>query len=202
MNPRLILAAAAALALAACTGGEPTAVQTHAPAPPRASGGQNTEVYTIFEWWRAPEFRFTPDSTKEYGIRFRSSEPGRVVGFRVYTFGPGTYRLRLRNDGGESLATGGTLTTTDTTTGWKNVPRSTAPYTLTMGKYYRVSGTSPNGSLGMTPNFFANGPFTRNMLTATRGFIYVTGPPVQILTDSTTTAYFVDVQFEPEVALN
>ncbi|MFL5385604.1 MAG: DUF4082 domain-containing protein [Longimicrobiaceae bacterium] len=198
----LVLAATAALALAACTGGEPTAVQTRADTPPRATGGQNVTTYTIFEWWRAPDSLFIPDSTKEYGIRFKSSIPGRVVGFRVYTYGPGEYRLRLRNDAGQSLATGGTLTTWDTTVGWKNVSLSTAPYTLTVGKYYRVTGTSRNGSMGLTPNFFATGPFTHNnVLTATQGAIYLTGPPVQVLVDSTTTAYFVDVIFQPESEL-
>jgi len=196
---RHLVAAAAALALAGCAGGEPTAVQEGAPGPIRRDGEPDWR-YTFFKW-QVPVTTVAVDTAMEYGIRFKTSLPGVVVGFRVYHVEGDTSRVTfaLRNYSAIALRRDtlpGRMATSPDSSHWQDEHLApSAYYRLTPEIWYRVSAHS-RGKLGKTTDYFAGGAVVNRILTADQGFSILRSSPWT--TAWSNDAWFVDVIFQPD----
>lgn len=188
---RLLLAAAAALALAACADARPSLTE---PAPPS---------YAVGDWWNIFGSMKPADSLDatggwEVATRFKVDVEGAVVRMRFYrvTGETGTNTIKLWSNSGVLLASKNVVSTG---AGWKLVLLRT-PFgaddsvCLEPDTYYRVS-VNTNTKQGKTFGYFTNnGPITNGPLTADYG--YYGQPAGSFPTNGSGSAYFVDVVFE------
>lgn len=100
----------------------------------------------------------------ELGLKFRSSEQGRVTGVRFYksSANNGTHIGNLWSSDGVNLAT--VTFTNETASGWQTALFAT-PVTIQPNTTYIVSYYAPEGEFSIDPDYFATTSHTKGPLT-------------------------------------
>lgn len=187
---RLITAAAAALALAACADG-PMPVEPRSP-----SGGPAAATYyypeqTIFTT-ETPESTLDATGGWEVGTRFTTTREGLLSGFRYWkALGEtGSHTVKLWTTSGTLLWSLGFAY--ESSSGWQST-YSKISMVLPPGTY--IASVNTNSMQVKTFAFFNNGPIVRNYLSADAGaYGQPTGSFPSTISGS---AFFVDVNFTP-----
>ena len=193
---RFFVAAAAALALAACGDqNSPLLVEPQAAGPRLATPPVGTR-WSIFTSQTPAEFLDAAPGW-EAGTRFTTSKPGRVVGFRFY-----------RAPGETGVNTGKLWTNTGTllasanfpsgSSGWQTVYLS-SPVRISTNTIYRASVNTNTKMAKTGGGFYFDGPITSGPLRADGGYY---GQPAGSMPGSESTShFFADVIFEEDVPL-
>jgi hypothetical protein len=197
---RLMFAAGAMLALAACADQNPTLAGNEPqgagrlPADARKATAPVGPRWSIFST-QTPDTILDATPGWEVGTRFRSSKAGKVIGFRFWRASgeTGTNTGRLWTETGSQLGSasfpGGT--------GWVTVNLGT-PVHINANTDYRVS---VNTNVKQAKHFgdFNGSTLTSGPLTANSGFY---GQPTGAMpTSGSVNSYFIDVIFEEDVPL-
>ncbi|HEU0078739.1 MAG TPA: DUF4082 domain-containing protein [Longimicrobiaceae bacterium] len=189
---RILLTAAAALALAACADGSQSPA---APASPRFAYG---DQWTIFNGG-TPASTLDATGGWEVGTRFYSTVAGCVTRLHFYRAAgeTGTNTVKLWTNTGTLLYS---HTFNIPHTGWNYIElrnHGLVPYVdfsvcLVKGTYYRVS-VNTNTKQVKTMGYFDGGPVIHGPLVADKGFY---GQPTGSMpTTATGSGFFVDVTF-------
>src|SRR5204863_4179086 len=115
----------------------------------------------IFQPTDAPANPVVTDQPVEVGVKFTTTENGKIIGLRFYkgAGNDGTHIGHLWNSAGIMLAQA--TFTNETISGWQQVSLST-PIAVTAGQVYTASYFSSLGKYGYTNNYFTtsvvNGP--------------------------------------------
>jgi hypothetical protein len=181
-----------AFALSGCVGDDPTAATGGHLGSARFSGEPNVD-YTFFGS-AAPASILSSPPAVEYGIRFHTSLPGRVMGLRFYRPAGDSENVTVL-----LLTEAGTKTDSVVLLGqgaspgwqWDSLPQ---PRRISSGANYRVSAKVTQ-AVGETYGYFNGGAVVHDVLTADLGFYRLSGNATMY---STTYAYFVDVIFRPD----
>jgi len=191
---RLIAAAAAVLALAACADNETNPMAPTAPRGDLWTGDATQTSWNIFTT-QNPESTLDATPGWEVATRFHVAVPGRVVAFRWYKGAgeTGTHVARLWSDSGTQLASA--TFTNESSSGWQTVTFSGVH--INANQYYRVSVNTNTvqaktfGSLSGNP--IVNGPVTSD-------FSYYGQPTGVMPTSGSYSLYYIDVTFQPDPA--
>ena len=194
MHARSLAACAALLALAACADGEsaspvsPNADAKLAVAPvgPRWSlynGQAPTEILDATPGW-------------EVGSRFRSSRPGRIIGFRFWRASgeTGSNSVKLWTSSGTRLA----QSTLPSGTGWVQSMLA-SPVRIAANTTYRVSANTNARQVKTGGGYVYNGHLSSGPLYSDGG--YYGQPTGAMPTTESASYFFVDVIFEEDVPL-
>jgi Domain of unknown function (DUF4082) len=140
-------------------------------------------------------------SAVELGLRFQSTQSGKIYGVRFYkgTGNTGTHTGSLWTAAGALLATA--TFTNETATGWQTVSFA-SPVAVTAGTTYIVSYHAPSGHYAGDGSFFASAGVTTGPLTALSNaaaggngvYVYGAGGVAPTQTYNSTN-YWVDVVF-------
>lgn len=185
---RLLLAATAALALAACAEAGPSFTE---PAPPSFATG---DAWSIFpdNPWPAPGTTTFTGAGWEVGTQFYTTVAGCVHYLRFWRASgeTGTNTIKLWTGSGTKIVAR-TVALTGNGTGWQYAHVSSI-VCLQPNTYYRVS-VNTNTAQVKTPGFFANGPVVRGPLVGTSG--YYGQPTGSMPSTQSVSGFWVDVVF-------
>ena len=188
---RILAAAIAALALAACSDTQPLAVTS-------AGDGQTLASLSSTQWsiftTQTPGLTWTAANV-EVGTRFKATEPGCVTGFRFWRASgetATTHTFRLWFDNG-TLWTSKSITVPSGATGWQYAYTSGFAC-LTVGDFYRVSVNTSAAHVESSGAFSSGKTIVNGPLTAVAG---VYSQPTGSFPQYTSThSFFVDVIFD------
>ena len=194
MRPKLLALCASLTVLAACDG-DPSAPTTPSGGPLLATAPPSPQ-WNLFTS-ETPQQVLDATGGWEIGMRFRTSKPGRVIGFRFWRAEgeTGTNAVRLWTTSGSSPLAEATVR--ETGTGWKTV-MLTNPYRIDVNRDYIVSANT-NTRQAKTFGTLVNGPITNGPLSM--DFSYYGQPINKRPTQGSYSLYFVDVIFAEDVPL-
>lgn len=194
MSKQLLMVAAAALTLAACSDNDPAAPAAKAAAAPKAVTVPAPPQWSIFTT-QTPDavVDVTDNPGWEVATRFHSSKAGNVIGLRFWraTAETGTTTAKLWTDGGSKLAS----VPLPSGTGWQSA-RLPTPYHIAANTNYRVSANI-NTVQEKSFSTFLNGPVTNGPLTA--DFSYYGQPANAMPTQGSYSNFYVDVIFQEDL---
>jgi hypothetical protein len=190
MRLRHLAVCASLLAVAACDGPDTNPILPDA-GPKLANGAPEWTLYTT----QLPDQELDATGGWEVGSRFRSSKPGRIIGFRFYRAEneTGTNYGRLWSNTGTKLKTSNAF---PPGTGWVTVMLDN-PVTITAGTTYRVSVNTNTRQAKRGGGYAYDGPLGTGPLYSDGGY-YRQGAGLFPNTSSAS-YFFADVIFEETV---
>lgn len=200
---RILLAAAAALALGACADAAPTAPSSTRAAS-AAPARDDYAVTALGDWWtiftnQVPQSLVYDTSAWEVATRFKSSVTACVIGFRFYR-GPnetGSNTVKLWTNSGTQLRSR-TVTSSSDGGGWHEKylyhPLADQRYQIAANTYYLVSANTNFEQAKTFAYLTSNGSISNGVLTADMS--YYGQPAGSFPTTSSGSIYFVDVIIE------
>lgn len=196
---RILLAALASVALAACGDGNQSPA---APASPRFASGDD---WTIFPETMTPAQTVDATGGWEVATRFKASVPGCITAISFYRAQgeTGNNIIKLWTNSGTRLYTDTLFATWSSPGGWRTVdlaptagvgPPIDVRVCISANTYYRVSVNTNTKQAKTYGYFLNNGPIVRGPLTADNS--YYGQPTGSMPTTSSSSIYFIGVTFE------